>query len=103
MNDELTFDHQIITRTGDYENITTHLHSTVEEAVALSRHLQTLVHGGPGISDIDFNAALDAFLAGEPVEGGVETWLKMNADQQAIFQAVKKSKKRLAYKKNKEN
>lgn len=96
---ETSYDHSIITRTGDYENITTHFHGTVEEAVELSRRLQNLVHGGEGISEAAYNAALDRYLSDGT--GETDLFVRMSKEQQKTFQDIKKSKKRLAYKSKK--
>lgn len=98
MDDDLGYDHEIITRTGDYENITTHFHGTIEEAVTTARNIQSLVHGGSGISETDFRVCLDSMLAGLSVRNGIELWEKMNKEQKLILQEVKKALKRKAYK-----
>lgn len=96
------YDHTIITRTADFENITTQFCGSFEDAVAASRKLQNLVHGGEGISDNDFRDVVDKLVAGESVAGGVNLWENMSSYQKDVCQEIKRSKKRLDYRNNKE-
>lgn len=100
--EENTYDHEIITKTGDYENITTHFTGTFEDAAEASKQLQNLVHGGSGIAEADFRSCLDSMLAGDSVRNGVEMWEKMSKEQKVVVQEVKKAVKRINYKASKE-
>ena len=51
-----------------------------------------------GLDDKTLNATLDEYLQTSSVKNGTELWEKMNPAQQAIFQAIKKSLKRIAAK-----
>lgn len=64
-----------------------------EAAVEAYRALQRAYKGGEGVSTKDFNAALDRYL--KDGDGETETYIKMNKDQQRVFQEIKKSLRRI--------
>ena len=102
MNEEFdTYDHEIITSTGQFENITTNFHGSLETAVETARYLQNLVRGGEGIPEAEYNSVLDRYLHEKK---GIEEneWTKMNKFQQDVLQCIKRSVKRQNYKINKE-
>ena len=92
-------DHEIITSTGQYENIKTHFCGTPEDAVELSEKMKTLVAEGSGLSDKEFRDAIDLLVQGKAVPGGIEMWEKMTKYQKAVCKEIDKSLKRINYKK----
>lgn len=93
-----TFDHEILTSTGQYENVKTHFHGSPEDAVALSQKMRRLAQEGEGISSHDLNYVLDCMLKGEGVKNGIDYWEKMTGSQKLVVNELKKALKRQAYK-----
>jgi len=50
--------------------------------------------GGAGIPTVQFNALLDEYLTTRGIKNGGDTWENMSKEQQAVFQEIKKSRKR---------
>jgi len=52
------------------------------------------------MSDKDFNAVIDEYLAAQKITDGVDKYEQMNRDQKMIIQALKRSFKRTGGLKN---
>lgn len=52
-------------------------------------------HIGEGLDVKVFNDALDEYLKTAELKGGTEIYAKMNQQQQAVFQEIKKANKRI--------
>ena len=82
-----------------YAYIECQVEGTEEEIVAQYHKMTSAVRGGFGLSDDQFNVCLDEYRTTGTLKEGTEFYAEMSLEQQAIFQAIKKSDKRLAYKK----
>lgn len=85
--------------TTEYGFIEQELEGTSEEAVDAHNELLVAYRGGLGIETKEFNEALDRYLTENT--GETDQYLRMSKDQQAVFQEIKKSLKRIEYKNNK--
>jgi hypothetical protein len=56
--------------------------------------------GGSGLDTKEFNRALDEFLTTSTLKDGVNLYQQMSREQQAVFQEVKKSIKRIQARQN---
>lgn len=90
---------QIIVPIIEFGNITYFVEGTAEEINEYATYLLSLRKSRAGLSDKEFNACLDRFLTDGT--GETETYLRMNPEQQAIIQAVKKGFNRIDYKNTK--
>lgn len=79
--------------TVQFGYIETEFEGTAEEAFEEHDRLNKIHNGGFGISQAEFNKALDRYL----VDGTGETqiYTEMSKEQQFVFQEIKKSFKRL--------
>ena len=66
-----------------------------EGAVEHYQKLTDMVKVGPGLPDKEFAKVLDEYVKTKKVVNGHEAYEQMNAVQQGIVQAVKKSFKRM--------
>lgn len=92
--------HQI--KTGEFEYINLAIEGTLEEITEAHRALQSAWRGAEGISDKDFNASLDEYLSTNNLTDGANIYAKMSPQQQFVFQACKRSLKRIASRANKD-
>lgn len=66
--------------------------------------LSAVFRDGDGITRQEMNEVVDSMLRGESVNGGVQLWEKMSAEQKEICQTIKRATKRINGKiKDKEN
>jgi len=99
MDAEFTnYDAEIRIPTTQYGFVSVHVSGDFDEIKSANDELHRIFNGGEGISETDFNAFLDKYLEGD-LKGGLEVYEKMNKEQQTIIQAIKRSKKRIAYNK----
>lgn len=78
--------------TEQYGFISVEVEGSPEEAVEAYKALQGAWQPGPGLSDSQFNAWLDSYLAGKP--GTVDEWSQMSDKQKVVINEIKKSRKR---------
>ena len=71
-------------------------YDTIDEALEAYNIAMTLIKGGTGLPDKEFNAFLDRMLKDEP--NHIEDYEKASADQKAIIQILKRALKRADYK-----
>ena len=64
------------------------------------RTLKDAAVGGFGLEAKEFNAAIDEYLSTGSLKSGTEIYSQMSPSQQAVFQEIKKSIKRINYKQN---
>ena len=74
---------------------------TAEEIISEYRRITRLVQGEFGLGEKEFNSALDTFLSGEGISEA--EWVGMSPQQQEVMQIVKRSKKRIMSRLNKQN
>ncbi len=89
----MKYEYQI--KTGEYEFINGEGEGTPEEAVQAFKELKEAFGGGSGLDDKTFNAALDEYLSTNELTNGTELYAQMSKEQQFVFQAVKRSIKRI--------
>lgn len=74
-------------------------HALAEEILVVEQleQLMALQKGesGEGLTTKEFNAALDEYLKTNSLKNGTELYAKMSLPQQACFQEIKKSLKRI--------
>ena len=85
--------------TDPYAYITCFFEGEPHEAVEEYRRLTALVKGGTGLTDKEFNAALDKFAWEDKGNNGIEPgqYERMSDEQKTIIQAIKRSRKRIEY------
>lgn len=92
---------EILVPTVSYGNIRFFVYEgTPEEIIEESRRLNQLQQGAFGLTEKEFNAFIDEYLASGTVKGEHvhEQYEKMSTEQKLIIQAIKRSCKRIAYK-----
>jgi len=75
--------------TAQYAYIEAEFDGTAEEAFHEHDKMLKIYEGGDGLSTDEFNKALDTYLA--TGTGITEEYIRMNKQQQNIFQEIKKS------------
>lgn len=81
-----------------YAYIEVEMEGDEHEIIGQYRKLKDAVVGGFGLDTKAFSAALDEFISTGTLRDGVEIYGQMSPSQQAIFQELKKSIKRINYK-----
>lgn len=94
------FDAEVRIPTTQYGYVHFHVEGTIDEVKAFHEEALRIFNGGEGISEVEFHQCLDRYLT--EGTGELDVYTRMNKDQQMIIQAIKRSKKRIAYKSNKE-
>lgn len=84
---------EIVVPTVQFGKLTYMFEGTVEEAIAEHNKTLLLYNGGFGLEPKEYNKALDRYLTDGT--GETETYLKMNKEQQQVFQEIKKSMARI--------
>jgi len=84
-----------------YAFVEVEVEGTPTEIATAYREFTKEINGGEGIPTKEFNNALDQYL--KDGTGLTEIYLSMSKPQQAIFQEIKKSIKRLKYNENEDN
>lgn len=79
--------------TVQFGYIETEFTGTAEDAFEEHNRLLNLQNGGFGLEQDEFNKALDRYLTDGT--GDVNQYTQMSKEQQAIFQAIKRSFKRI--------
>jgi hypothetical protein len=77
---------------GNYEFIEAEV-NTVQEAEELSQEVKSVFELKDGLSEKEFNQALDRYLTDGT--GDTETYIAMSREQKGIIQAIKRAYKRL--------
>lgn len=88
---------EVLCPTVQYGNIRFFLEGEPDEIVSFSEEMNRLIaqEPGEGIPEKQFNKALDRYLTDG--SGLTEEFVAMSRQQQDIFQAIKRSLKRIAY------
>lgn len=87
--------------TDMYEFIELEVDGTSEQLWDTYKELKAYTKEVKGLSDKEFNAALDEYLNTNSIKNGTEIYAQMNPQQQSIIQAIKRSIKRIEIKNGK--
>lgn len=68
---------------------------SAEEVIDEYNRITALYKGGAGLTEKQFNAALDEYLSTGSVRNGTELYEQMTPEQRNIMQTVKRSVKRI--------
>lgn len=80
----------------DYDTIEQLTDELIERGIEDYRRAKRAVKGGDGLPKEEFDLFLDRMLSGDT--NHLETYNRMTLGQQEMVQALKRSKKRIAYK-----
>ena len=84
--------------TEQYAYLEFEVEGSAEEIIAEYHRITDLYKGGEGLVQADFNEVLDNYLWGS-ADMEADDYAAMSVVQKAVIQEIKKSKKRIAYKK----